>query len=217
MMMKRNVDAVLFDLDGTLVDSARDIAASVNWVLGELGLPRHSEDEIQRFVGDGMKSLLTRAIGTDDPEHLKTSIKLFREHYRAHCLDTSRLYPGVTTVLDALRGKPLGLVTNKPRAVSVHMMDALGIAPYFKVILGGESTPNKKPHPEPLLHALQQLGARPQRSAMVGDHANDIEAGKAAGMHTYAVTYGLTDRATLERAQPDLFLDHLEELLHYIA
>ena len=216
-MIRRRVDAVLFDLDGTLVDSARDIAASVNWVLSELGLARHSVEEIQRFVGDGMKSLLTRAIGTDDPEHLKASIKLFREHYRAHCLDTSRLYPGVMTVLEALRDKPLAVVTNKPREVSVYMIEQLGLAPHFRVILGGESTPNKKPHPEPILHALQQLGAEPTRSAIVGDHANDILAGKAAGLWTCAVTYGLTDRAILEHTQPDLLLDRLEDLLSHVV
>ena len=215
-MTRRHVDAILFDLDGTLVDSARDIAASVNWVLGELGLARHSVEEIQRFVGDGMKSLLTRAIGMEDPEHLITSIKLFRAHYRTHCLDTSRLYPGVTTVLDALRDKPLAVVTNKPREVSVHMIEQLGIAPYFRVILGGESTPNKKPHPEPLLHALSQLGVPPARSAIVGDHVNDILAGQAAGLWTCAVTYGLTDRATLEPLQPDLCIDRLEDLLTHL-
>ena len=203
-------------MDGTLVDSARDIAASVNWVLGELGLARHSVEEIQRFVGDGMKSLLTRAIGTDDPEHLKASIKLFREHYRAHCLDTSRLYPGVMTALEALRDKPLAVVTNKPREVSVHMIERLGIAPYFRVILGGESTPNKKPHPEPVLRALEHLGHPPAHSAIVGDHANDIQAGKAAGLFTCAVTYGLTDRATLEPLQPDVFIDRLADLLTHI-
>ena len=215
--MKRQVEAVLFDLDGTLVDSGRDIAASVNWVLGEMGLPQHSLPEIQRFVGDGMKTLLTRAIGTDDEERLTAGIKLFRAHYREHCLDTSTLYPGVRAVLEALRAKPLAVVTNKPRPVSLHMIEALGIAPYFKVILGGESTPNKKPHPEPLLHALKALDVAPERSAMVGDHANDIEAGKAAGLWTCAVTYGLTDRAALERTQPDLFLDRLEDLLQHIA
>lgn len=215
--MPRQVDAILFDLDGTLVDSAGDIATSVNWMLGELGLPQRSVSDIQRFVGDGMKALLTRAIGTEDPERLTTSIRLFREHYRAHCLDTSRLYPDVLPVLEALRDKPLAVVTNKPREVSIHMLEGLGIAPHFRVVLGGESTPNKKPHPEPLLSALQQLGVPPARSAIVGDHVNDILAGKAAGLWTCAVTYGLTDRAALEQTRPDLLLDRLESLLDHIC
>lgn len=215
--MKRQVEAILFDLDGTLVDSARDIAASVNFLLGELGLPQRSEAQIRQFVGDGMKDLLIRAIGTDDPARLEASIRLFRQHYFAHCLDTSTLYPGVLEVLHALRGKRLGLVTNKPRAVSVHMCEQLGIAGYFGVMVGGETTPNKKPHPEPVLHALQQLGAAPSQSAMVGDHANDIQAGKTAGLWTCAVTYGLTDRATLVALQPDCCLERFEELLQYVS
>lgn len=211
------MEAILFDLDGTLVDSSRDIAASVNWVLAQLGLPPRSVEDIQRFVGDGMRALLARAIGTEDEERLRASIVLFREHYRAHCLDTSTLYPGVRKVLDALRGKAMAVVTNKPRAVSLHMMEQLGIAPCFRVILGGESTPNKKPHPEPLLQALHQLGVPPERSAIVGDHTNDILAGKAAGLWTCAVTYGLTERAALEQTCPDLLLDRLDGLLDHIC
>lgn len=210
--MKRHVDAILFDLDGTLVDSAGDIATSVNYTLDRMQLPRHSTAEIRQFVGDGMKALLTRAIGTDDEAQLKAGITLFREHYFAHCMDTSALYPGVVDVLRAFDGKPMAVVTNKPRAVSVHMLQCLGLMPHFGLIVGGETTPYKKPHPEPLLHALRHFGAEPSRSAIVGDHANDILAGKAIGMFTCAVTYGLTDRATLERAQPHALIDRLEDL-----
>jgi len=216
-MSQRQVHAILFDLDGTLVDSAQDITTSVNWTLTQLGLPARRHDEVVTFVGDGMKLLLTRAIGTDDPERLRESLRLFREHYWAHCLETTHLYPEVIPVLDALRTTPLAVVTNKPREVTGRILEGLGIATYFRVVLGGESTAQKKPHPEPLLKALQQLNAEPQQSAIVGDHPNDIQAGHAAGLVTCAVTYGLCDRATLQAEHPHLLLDRLPDLLHHFA
>jgi phosphoglycolate phosphatase len=213
---RRSVETILFDLDGTLVDSARDIATSVNWVLAQEGQATRSQEDIAAYVGDGMKCLLMRAFDTTDEQRLCDIVCAFRAHYRAHCLDTSQLYPGVLAALDDWRKKKLAVVTNKPYDVTMIMLEGLGMTDRFTTILGGESTPHKKPHPEPLLTALQTCHTPPHASVMVGDHLNDILAGRAAGTVTCAVTYGLSTSESLQVAVPDLCIAQLQELRNHI-
>lgn len=209
----RPIATLLFDLDGTLVDSRRDITASVNAVLRQLGHRERSVAEVSAFVGDGVAKLLQRALGDATPEQLGRARRMFLEHYLEHCLDTTVLYPGVRRTLARLRHQAMAVITNKPHAMSVKILAALQIDRYFRVVLGGESTRNKKPHPEPIRVALKRLGVPPAHAAMIGDSPNDLHAGQAAGTITCAVTYGLTPRKTLAAIHPDYFLDCFADLL----
>ncbi len=211
------IRAVLFDLDGTLIDSVRDIAASVNWVLAGLGLPTKDVQDVAGFVGDGVQMLLARAIGGHDEALVREAVRAFRAHYLHHCLDTTRLYPTVHSTLAHLRAKRLAVVTNKPYPPTMRILDGLHVTGYFPVVLGGESTPSRKPHPAPVLKALELLEASPAEAVMVGDGPHDIDAGRAAGLRTCGVTYGLNARAVVLAARPDYVIDELQELLRYVA
>ena len=214
--MKR-VQAILFDLDGTLIDSVRDIAASVNWVLNGMGLPVKSVEEVGGFVGDGVQTLLQRSIGGNDHAAIQEAVKRFRAHYLRHCLETTRLYPTVQETLARVRTKRLAVVTNKPYPPTMRILDGLQVTGYFPVVLGGESTARRKPHPEPVLKALELLEVAAEEAMIVGDSPHDIEAGRQAGLHTCGVTYGLTPRAAVEATRPDHLIDAMQELLPYVT
>jgi phosphoglycolate phosphatase len=210
------VDAVLFDLDGTLVDSRADIALSVNHTLTTLGFPPISMEEVQRHVGDGVRQLLTRSAGPLDPPTMERALAVFLPHYLEHCVDTTRLYPGVADTLDGWNGKALGVVTNKPEAHTQKTLRATGLTGRFRAVLGAETLPQKKPSPEPLWEALKRLGVPKERALMVGDSLIDIHAARAAGVRVAAVTYGFRPAAELRAAAPDFLLDrfdHLQEVV----
>ena len=213
----RRVRAILFDLDGTLIDSVRDIAGSVNHVLAELRLPVKSVEDVAGFVGDGVHMLLQRSIGGDDAERVREAVRRFRAHYLRHCLDTTRLYPTVHATLAHFRTKRMAVVTNKPYPPTMRILDGLHVTGYFPVVLGGESTAQRKPHPAPVLKALELLEAAPQEAVIVGDSPHDIEAGRQAGLTTCAVTYGLTARAALEAARPDHVMETMQELVRCVT
>ena len=199
-----------------LIDSVHDIATSVNWVLGGLSLPAKSVEEVAGFVGDGVHMLLARAIGGADETVVRDAVRKFRAHYLRHCLDTTRLYPTVQSTLAHLRAKRLAVVTNKPYAPTMRILDGLHVTGYFPVVLGGESTPARKPHPAPVLKALELLGVAADESMMVGDGPHDIEAGRSAGLRTCGVTYGLVGCSNIAAARPDYLIDALEELLRHV-
>ena len=213
----RRVRAVLFDLDGTLIDSVGDIAASVNWVLSRLGLPPKSVPEVAGFVGDGVQALLQRSLGErETTERVREALRQFRAHYLRHCLDTTRLYATVQSTLAHYRAKRLAVVTNKPYPPTMRILDGLHVTGYFPVVLGGESTPRRKPHPEPVHRAVELLGVAPSEALIVGDSPHDIQAGRTAGLATCGVTYGLTPRRGLEAARPDYLIDALQELTRWV-
>lgn len=211
-----NVDALIFDLDGTLIDSARDLAGSVNHTLKSMGLPEKSLSEVESYIGDGMKTLLERATDTSDAAVIQKAIDLFKPYYLEHCVDATRLYPGVLEVLDHFRGKKMALVTNKPEAMTAKTLRHLGILQKFGAVIGGDSTERKKPHPDPVLKSLERIGAEPAKSLMVGDGATDVRAGKAAGLYTCAVTYGFKLRSELLKENPDFVLDNITDLIKIV-
>ncbi len=203
----------LFDLDGTLVDSRRDIALSVNHALSLFGRPPLPLEEVERYVGDGVRQLLARALGQAAPEDLARAVEIFLPHYLAHCADSTRLYPGVRETLEALAGTPLAVVTNKPLAHTEKTLRALGIERFFGAVLGGDSLPRRKPDPEPLLEAWRRLNGRAGTAWMVGDSPVDIRAGRAAGISVAAVTYGFRPIEELRAETPDLLLNSFDELI----
>lgn len=206
------VSSLIFDLDGTLIDSSEDISNSVNYTLAQLGLPKKTKQDVQGYIGDGMKVLLMKATGQKQANLIKEAIEIFRPHYLEHCTDNTSLYSGAKDVLDYFESKKMALVSNKPVEMVLKTLDCLGINAYFPIILGAESTKEKKPHPEPLLKSLDLMRVSPRSCLMVGDGITDIQAGKSAGILTCAVTYGYKSRQQLEQCKPDFMIDRINQL-----
>ena len=212
----RHIDLVIFDLDGTLVDTRADLTAAVNHTLEKLALPPLSTEQVCRYVGDGLETLLSRALGLQHGDLVDNAVRLFRDYYGLHLLDRTRLYPGVRETLEHFRGKRKAIVTNKPLAFSKRILAGLEIESHFEVILGGDSTVQRKPHPEPALKVLTLTGVDPRLAAMVGDSPADIEMAKQAGLYSIGVTYGLRSAEEVRAAGPDLLLESLPELRHHL-
>ena len=207
----------LFDLDGTLIDSRADIAYSLNLALARMGLPSLSESKIGDFVGDGVPMLLERALreitGQNPADALtQQGIAVFREEYGYHLLDKTYLCPHVEEALDRLSWAKFAVITNKPESFSRRILEGLGVAERFRAILGGDSVRNRKPHPEALLKAMEMCGALPSETAMVGDSAVDIQAGKSAGTATCAVLGGYRSEEELRATGCDFIIKDLLEL-----
>ncbi len=179
----------LFDLDGTLVDSAADLATGINLLRGELALSPLDLATVRSYVGDGATLLVRRAL----PEgwYSEAQLQRFLALYAEHLLEQTTVYPGIREFLDSLEGKQLAVVTNKPLGFSLQLLDGLGLRRYFPVVLGGESCAAKKPDPQPVLEALRQLGAAPQSAVMIGDHHTDLRAGRSAGVQTCFCAWGI--------------------------
>ncbi len=210
--MKRKTDLLMFDFDGTLVDSRHDIAASTNYLLAARGLPPKEVDLIAGFIGDGIRTLLRKALEIDDHDEVEEAVRVFREHYWDHCLDETRDYPGVREGLEALRGKRKAVVTNKAKRFADKILGELGLADHFVMVVGGEGPYAKKPSPEAFEAVLGSLGVEGEKALVVGDSINDINGGRAAGCVTCAVTYGIGERSVLEAASPDMMIDSITEL-----
>lgn len=203
-----------FDLDGTLVDSIPDLAAACHAMLAELGQPPRSDDDIHRFVGKGMAVLVERCLTWESAPQaalLEAGIAAFRRHYAEMNGRASSLYPGVVDGLEAFRarGLRLGVVTNKPAAFTGPLLEAMGLAGYFGVVVSGDTLPFKKPRPEPLLHACVLLGAAPDLNLHVGDSHNDIEAARAAGCPVLCVPYGYNEGRPVDSADCDALVSDL--------
>jgi phosphoglycolate phosphatase len=209
--------AILFDLDGTLVDSVPDLAAAANALLAELGRPLLSLAQVTGMVGDGAAKLVERALAAsgagDTP--LREALDRFLALYEADPTRLTRPYDGVPTVLDELAaaGWRLGVCTNKPERATRAVLAGLGLDRFFQVVLGGDSGPPRKPDLRPLRMALDRLGSAAGSAAMVGDHRNDVEAARAAGMPVVFARYGY-GTATLGGMTPDAFIDRFAELPH---
>ncbi len=188
---------MLFDLDGTLVDSAPDLARAVDGVLGELGYPAAGEAMVRDWVGEGARRLLSRAITRTEryeppAETLDHALARFFELYGQQLYRDSRPYPGVIPTLRKLAadGYRLAVVTNKPRRFAQPILEAMGVADAVPVVVGGECTPVRKPDPAPLRLALERLGATPEEALMVGDSAIDVAAARNLGIPVVCVPYG---------------------------
>jgi phosphoglycolate phosphatase len=212
----------LFDLDGTLIDSRADIVFSLNLALKHLNVGILPESRISDFVGEGVQKLVERslrAITGCEPDSSMTEegIALFREEYGKHLLDRTRLYPDVKEALARLSWAKFAVVSNKPEGFSRRILEGLDLAHRFCIILGGDSTQNRKPDPESLLKAMDSCGAPPSETAMIGDSAVDIEAGKAAGVITCGVLGGFRREGELEAAACDLIVRSLLELADHFC
>ena len=208
------VDALFFDLDGTLIDSKRDLAHAVRVLQKEYQVPLSTELEVGKFIGDGVGKLVERALPALPKSELGEAVSKLKAYYRKHCLDNTYIYPGVLSMLKHFRGKKMAVVTNKPVRISGYILDHLGLSPFFKVLVGGDSLPNKKPHPEPILNAMATMNLNmPKRVVFVGDSSNDILAGRAAKTRTCGIKSNIGDHQNLLNSRPDLVVDNLEKLI----
>ncbi|WP_063778851.1 phosphoglycolate phosphatase [Bradyrhizobium sp. LTSP857] len=216
MLKTHALRAIIFDLDGTLVDSAEDIRAAVNSLFAEIGLRPITAVEIRAMIGDGVPKLIERALAAAHamPMDNLDLVRRFLEIYQPNPARFTRPYPGVVETLTELkrRGVQLALVTNKPVIATKKILGALSMSGFFPVVVGGDSVPFRKPHPAPILEAVKRLGVQVDRCMMVGDNFHDVEAAHAAGMRCTAVTYGYHHRSPTEFGAEHL-VDRFDQLL----
>lgn len=215
---------LIFDLDGTLVDSRVDLANSVNAMLRHYGKHDLPAEVIASYIGNGAPMLVRRSLGDPDDEgFVQEALLYFMAYYREHKLDNTYVYHGIKQALDAIvstrnGGSPRGdgalkmaVLSNKPVGPSRSIVDAMGLAPYFFQVYGGNSFHTKKPDPAGVQALLQESGARPEETVIIGDSDVDIITACNAGTYSVAVTYGLAPH-TLEDAPADVVIDKPQEL-----
>jgi len=218
------IKLVIFDLDGTLIDSRLDLVHSVNASLRHIGRPELPDDVIASYVGDGAPILIQRALGPDakDEALIRKGLEFFLSYYRAHKLDHTTVYPGVTDALAAIQhssnGVPrtMAVLTNKPVIPSRAIVEALGLGKFFSQVYGGNSFATKKPEPGGARVLLDENGVRPAQAVIVGDSHVDIRTGMNAGMYTVGVTYGFAPHTLLDEPF-DVQVDTPEELAAVFA
>lgn len=205
------VDLLLFDMDGTLIDTRQDLTNSINYARQQFKLSPLTLEDVLQSVGDGVKNLLKRTLPFSDEEKIAQALSHFREHYKEHLLDFSKYYPGVPAVLNFFKNKKKVVVSNKPERFTQKIIDGLGANDDFLLVIGGD-TVGLKPGPEPVLYALQQLDVQPEKAVIIGDSPSDMIAGRKAGTLTCAVTYGYRARDLLEKYDPDFIIDSMIQL-----
>lgn len=213
------IKLVIFDLDGTLIDSRLDLVHSVNAALRHIKRPELPADVIASYVGDGAPILIQRALGSEvaDEELVRQGLQFFLSYYREHKLDHTTVYDGIREALVAIQrasnGAPrkMAVLTNKPVVPSRAIVEALGLAKFFLQTYGGNSFATKKPDPEGARRLLEEGGVRPEEAAIVGDSHVDIETGRNTGLWTIGVSYGFAPH-TLQDPQPDVLVDTPHEL-----
>jgi|SRR5262249_15685103 len=206
------VRALLFDLDGTLIDSKLDLVNSVNSMLKEMNRDTLSLGTVASYIGHGAPRLVADVLGpraTDQDR--KIGLEIFLAHYEKHSMETTRAYPGVAEGLEALQEHRMAVLTNKPVKMSVEILEGLGLRKFFRHVYGGDSFPTKKPDPAGAQIILKDLDTRPEEAAMVGDSDVDVQTARNAGMLSVHVNYGFGQHA--RDAHPaDLYVDNLLEI-----
>jgi phosphoglycolate phosphatase len=213
------INLLIFDLDGTLVDSRIDLANSVNAMLRHYGKPELPHDVIGSYIGNGAPMLVRRSLGDpDDEQFVQEALLYFMSYYREHKLDTTFVYEGIFPALDAIIASRNGsgevrmaVLSNKPVGPTRGIVEALGLGKYFFQVYGGNSFHTKKPDPAGVQALLSESGTRPEATVMIGDSEVDVITARNAGIYSVGVTYGLAPH-TLEDAPPDVLVDHPREL-----
>ncbi len=208
-----NAELIIFDLDGTLIDSSEDIAWAVNKTLRQMGFEELSYQAIKERIGWGVKMLLQKVLPEEKQIFLEEARTIFMGYYSNHLLVKTKLYPGVKDVLEHFKDKKLAIATNKPLNLTEKILDELDISDCFYKVVGGDGVQNKKPAPEAIEIILKGINALPQNTVFVGDSRIDIEAGKKAGVITIGAAYGFRGRQELEEAGADVIIENIKELI----
>jgi phosphoglycolate phosphatase len=214
-----SIKLVIFDLDGTLIDSRLDLVHSVNAALRHIGRPELPDDVIASYVGDGAPILIQRALGGEQVAEsvVRKGLEFFLSYYREHKLDHTTIYPGIAEALSTIQqssnGTPrkLAVLSNKPVIPSRAIVEALGLGQFFSQIYGGNSFATKKPDPAGAHQLLEESGVTPEEAVIVGDSHIDVRTGRNAGLWTIGVTYGFATH-TLEDEPPDILVDLPQEM-----
>lgn len=218
-MSLNNPEMVLFDLDGTLVDSAPDLAYAIDTMLEQVGLPKRGVEKIRHWIGNGIERTVKRALidnmdGEPDPDLYERAYPVFIETYTKNAARLTQFYDGVTEVMEYLKKNnyKIGCVTNKREKFTHIVLKELGIFNDFGIVISGDSLPEKKPDPLPLLHAAKHFNVKPENSLMIGDSLNDVQAARAAGFKILCVSYGYNHGKDIREINPDAVVDSLAEL-----
>ena len=215
--MTHSINFIVFDLDGTLVDSLPDLAASANYALSQLGLPEHPLEAHQKMIGHGEKNYVRRFLGPDHQHLFTQALDLYLEYYSRHLGDLTRIYPGVAETLARLSSLKMAVLSNKQEELSRGLVQVMGLASFFMAVRGGDSYGVLKPSPEGLSALIRELGGEPTQTLMVGDKPEDILTGRGAGVYTAGVTYGYGDLAAIAAAQPNNVLNTFSQLADLIG
>ncbi len=223
-MSNKQIKLLIFDLDGTLIDSVPDIAVATNAMLADLELPQFTESEIRHWVGNGSRKLIERALAHAkqmskvDSAELNTAEQLFFQHYLQHCDEKTVPYQGVDKGLKALKqaGYTLALITNKPKQFIQPILQHFDWSSLFVMTLGGDSLAEKKPSPLPLQHVCQQLNVSVEQAMMIGDSKNDVLAGQNAGMPTIGLSYGYNYGQDIADFQPSFCFDTFGDMVGFL-
>jgi len=205
-----SIQLLIFDLDGTLVDTIRDITKALNHALNPIGIRKLTIDETKQFVGEGLTKLVEKVLGEGKKEFREAVMGKFLEFYTDHLIDDSPVYPDVKATLESLLKFKKAVISNKRENLSREILDKLKLLRHFDLVVGGDTTTEKKPSAVPVGYVLQKLNAKPEEAVMVGDSNFDIETGRKAGVTTVAVTYGYRERNDLLDA--DYMIDGFSEL-----
>lgn len=210
------VEAVVIDLDGTLLHTAPDLAEAANRMLDEMRLPPIDEDLIKTFIGNGVSRLIKRVLtrsmdGEPDPEQFSQAQPIYEKHYGEVVSRMSRPFPGVVEGLEALKtaGYRLACITNKAARFTLPLLKDTGLHDYFEIILSGDALPRRKPDPLPLLYACEKFGVTPDKMLLIGDSLNDTQAARAAGCHVFCVPYGYNRGGDVRDLDLDAVVDSL--------
>lgn len=208
-----SIKLVIFDLDGTLVDSSIDICNAINYAIAPYGVDPVTVSETKTLVGEGISRLMDKVAAKSEKEKISGSelVEKFLWHYSGHLVDNSPVYPGVRETFHKLDNYKKIVVSNKSEDLSIKTLEAIGLAGYLDMIVGSDTTPERKPSAVPIQYALSKLGIKPEEAVIIGDSNFDIQAGKAAGIRTIAVTYGFRQREVLKDA--DFIVDSMPELM----
>ncbi len=211
-----SVKLIIFDLDGTLVDSSIDLTNAINYAIEPYGIRTISVQQTISLVGEGITRLIDKLVNSQGSDvnskiSLDLLIERFLEYYSAHLVDNTTVYPYVFETISKLNGYKKAVISNKREALSVRILSDLGLLKYLDLVVGSDTTPEKKPSPVPIFYTLSRLDIKPEEAIIVGDSNFDIEAGKAAGIKTVAVTYGYRHQDMLRDA--DYIINSMDELI----
>ncbi len=208
-------EGYFFDLDGTLIDSSRDIAEAANYTLKELGFEPKPLEEIIKHVGYGGRKLLEGILRVNDRELLDRAVSIFREYYFSNPSKYTKPYPGVLNTLKILKeaNKKVAVITNKYEDISKRILEDIGIIDFIDIVVGGDTLKKKKPDPEPVLYAAEKLFVKPYNALMVGDSETDVISGKSAGTKTCLVMFGYGKKDLAKKYSPDYIIDAIEYVL----
>jgi phosphoglycolate phosphatase len=216
----RKPEMILIDVDGTLVDSVPDLAFCVDAMMQKLGRPPWGEAHVRNWVGNGVERLVRRALtgtldGEPDETEFQRAYPVFLELYAVNTSLRSHLYPGVREGLDLLKsaGYKLGCVTNKAAQFTEPLLRDLGVRDDFSIVISGDTLPQKKPDPAPLLHGAGFFGCPPEQCMMIGDSVSDVHAARAAGFQIVCMSYGYNHGVAIRDSHPDAVIDSLTEIL----